>query len=207
MKQFILDGGRFFVRGAPARALSWLEVAQAAYVPARGYLTGSEEPGLEAAAVYDPPPAAFGNGAHAALVEVDPETGEVSILRYVLAEDCGPVLHPTIVEGQTHGGLAQRVGEALYEALRFDEAGQPLAATFMDYLLPSAAEVPGVRIVHLETPSPYTVHGFKEMGESGTIGAVGCLANAVSNALGVDVDVLPIAPSLVLALAREARAQ
>jgi len=201
-EDIVLDGGRFFVRGTPARALTWRDVARAAHVPALGYLAGGEEPGLGAVVTYDPPPAAFGNGAHAALVEVDPQTGTVHVRRYVVAEDCGPLLNPLLVEGQTHGGVAQGLGEALYEALRYDAAGQPLATTFMDYLLPSAAEVPPVEVRHLATPSPYTERGFKGVGESGTIGAVGCLANAVSDALGRDVDVLPIAPALVLALLR-----
>jgi CO/xanthine dehydrogenase Mo-binding subunit len=108
------------------------------------------------------------------------------------------MLNPMIVEGQTHGGLAQGVGEALHEEVIYDEAGQLLTGTFMDYLLPTAMEVPTVRIVHLETPSPNTARGFKGMGESATIGAPAALANAVSDALGVAADTLPMTPGRVL---------
>jgi len=189
--------GRFNVRGSPERGVTWAEVARAAYLPGPG-LPADIEPGLEAAATYDPPPAAFSNGVHAAMVEVDQETGQVSVLRYAIAEDCGRLINPAIVEGQIHGGLAQGLGEALLEQVIYDAAGQPLTGTFMDYLLPTAMEMPPVRIVHLETPSPITAGGFKGMGESATIGAPACVANAVSDALGQAVDELPISPPRVL---------
>jgi carbon-monoxide dehydrogenase large subunit len=156
------------------------------------------EPGLEASSTYDPPPAAFSNGAHLAMVEVDRETGQVTIRKYVIAEDCGPLVNPMIVEGQTHGGLGQGLGEALMEEIIYDEAGQLLTATLMDYLIPTAMEMPGVEIVHLETASPNTVRGFKGMGESATIGSPACVANAVSDALGRPVDALPITPPRVV---------
>jgi carbon-monoxide dehydrogenase large subunit len=193
--------GRFFVRGSPERGLTWAEVARAAHAPGRAGPSLGAGPGLEASSTYDPPPAAFGNGAHVAMVEVDPETGRVAILRYVIAEDCGPMLNPMIVEGQTHGGLAQGIGEALTEEVVYDGDGQLLTATFMDYLIPTVMEVPApghVRIVHLETASPSTVRGFKGMGESATIGAPACLANAVSDALGQPVDALPMTPDRIL---------
>ena len=189
--------GRFNVRGSPERGVTWAEVARAAYLPGPG-LPADIEPGLEAAATYDPPPAAFSNGVHAAMVEVDQETGQVSVLRYAIAEDCGRLINPAIVDGQIHGGLAQGLGEALLEQVIYDAAGQPLTGTFMDYLLPTAMEMPPVRIVHLETPSPITAGGFKGMGESATIGAPACVANAVSDALGQAVDELPISPPRVL---------
>jgi len=193
----VVEDGRFFVRGASGRGLTWAEVARAAYAPGAGLPPGME-PGLEAASTYDPPPATFSGGAHVAMVEVDRGTGQVRVLRYVIAEDCGPVLNPRIVEGQTHGGLAQGLGEALLEEVVYDEGGQPLSATFMDYLIPTAAEMPGVTIVHLETASPDTVRGFKGMGESATIGAPACLAGAVSDALGHQVDALPVSPCRVI---------
>jgi carbon-monoxide dehydrogenase large subunit len=194
----VLSDGRFFVNGAPSRALRWRDVARSAHGPGAAGLPASLEPGLQASASYDPPPGAFSNGVHIAMVEVDRCTGQVALLRYVIAEDCGPVVNPLIVEGQTHGGLAQGIGETLYEDLRYDVTGQPLTTTLMDYLLPTAVETPPVKIVHLETPSPYTAGGFKGVGESATIGAPACIANAVSDALGRPVDVLPITPERVI---------
>lgn len=189
--------GRFFVRGSPERAVTWGEVARAAHATGAAG-PAAFEPGLEASATYDPPPAAFGNGAHVAMVEVNPDTGQVAILRYVIAEDCGPMVNPMIVEGQTHGGLAQGLGEALLEEVIYDNAGQLLTATLMDYLIPTAMEMPHVQITHLETASPHTVRGFKGVGESATIGAPACVANAVSDALNRAVDVLPITPQRIL---------
>jgi carbon-monoxide dehydrogenase large subunit len=132
------------------------------------------------------------------MVEVDRETGHVAILKYVVAGDCGPLVNPMIVDGQTHGGLAQGIGEALMEEVIYDESAQPLTATLMDYLIPTATDVPPVQIVHLETPSPNTVHGFKGMGESATIGAPACVANAIGDALGRPIDSLPISPPRVV---------
>ncbi len=194
----VLVEGRFAVRGSPERGVTWTEVARAAHAQAAAGLTAGVEPGLEASNTYDPPPATFSNGAHAAMLEVDRETGQVAFLKYVIAEDCGPQLNPMIVEGQTHGGLAQGIGEALLEEIIHDEAGQTLTATFMDYLIPTAMEMPGVEIVHLETASPNTVRGFKGIGESATIGAPACIANAVSDALGRDVDALPMTPARIV---------
>jgi aerobic carbon-monoxide dehydrogenase large subunit len=190
--------GRFFVRGSPSRALSWKDIARSAHGPMTAGLPRSWEPGLEASASYDPPPAAFSNGVHVAMVEVDRGTGQIALLRYVIAEDCGPIVNPLIVEGQTHGGLAQGLGETLFEDLRYDANGQPLTVTLMDYLLPAAVETPLVQIVHLETPSQHTEGGFKGMGESATIGAPACIANAVSDALARPVDTLPITPDRVI---------
>jgi carbon-monoxide dehydrogenase large subunit len=194
----VWSDGRFRVRGSPARRVTWAEVARAACAPNAAGLPDGVEPGLNAACSYDPPSPAFSNGTHVAMVEVDRETGQVTILRYVIAEDCGPLVNPRIVEGQTHGGLAQGLGEALYEEVRYDAGGQPLTATLMDYLIPAAVETPGVQVIHLETPSPHTVGGFKGVGESATIGAPACIANAVSDALAAPVDVLPITPERVL---------
>jgi carbon-monoxide dehydrogenase large subunit len=199
-----IAGGRFCVRGSPDRGVTWAEVARAAYLPGSG-LPANVEPGLEASATYDPPPAVFSNGVHAAMVEVDRETGQVTVHRYAVAEDCGPLINPRIVDGQIHGGLAQGFGEALLEQVVYDAEGQPLTTTFMDYLLPTAKEMPPVTIVHLETPSPLTTGGFKGMGESATIGAPACLANAVSDALGDATDELPITPERVLVRLRRKR--
>jgi carbon-monoxide dehydrogenase large subunit len=128
-------------------------------------------------------------------VEVDPETGRVSVRDYVVVEDCGPVINPMIVEGQIHGAVAQGLGEALGERLVYDASGQLLTGTLMDYALPAATAVPSFTLDHLETPSPLTPGGYKGMGEGGTIGAPAALANAVADAvkpLGVAVTALPI---------------
>jgi carbon-monoxide dehydrogenase large subunit len=200
-----VSGGRFHVRGAPERGATWAEIARAARASAAAGRPAEVEGGLEATSVCAPPPAAFSNGVHAAMVEVDRDTGEVKILRYVIAEDCGPVINPLMVDGQTRGGLAQGVGEALLEEIVYEDGGQPLTSTFMDYLVPTAMEVPDVATVHLETPSPNTVRGFKGMGESAVIGSPACLANAVSDAIGAAMDVLPMTPERVLdALRRRA---
>jgi carbon-monoxide dehydrogenase large subunit len=188
-------GGMFSVKGSPERGVTWRDIARAAHGPG--------QPGLAASSTYDPPPAAFGNGAHLAMVEVDRETGQVAILRYVIAGDCGPLVNPMIVDGQTQGGLAQGIGETLMEEVVYDESGQHLTSTLMDYLIPTATDTPRVQIVHLETASPNTVHGFKGMGESATIGAPACLANAISDALDRAVDTLPISPTRVVELLQQ----
>ena len=134
---------------------------------------------------------------HVAVVEVDRATGRVSVLRYVVVEDCGPVVNPTIVEGQIHGAVAQGLGEALQEVIVYDSDGQLLTGTLMDYALPKADDVPAFEVGHLETPSPLMPGGVKGMGEGGTIGAPAALANAVADAvrpLGVRITALPIRP-------------
>src|SRR6185436_14860323 len=127
-----VEGGRIEVRGAPGRAVTVSDVAQLAYRPARGTLPPGVDPALEATQYYDPPPATFSNGTHLAVVEVDPETGHVEIVRYV------------IVDGQTQGAVAQGLGNALFEDVAYDDTGQPRATTFMDYLVPGSMEVPPV---------------------------------------------------------------
>jgi carbon-monoxide dehydrogenase large subunit len=129
------------------------------------------------------------------MVEIDPDTGRVSVPRYVLVEDCGPVVNPTIVEGQIHGAVAQGIGEALFERIVHDATGQLLTGTLMDYALPKAGDVPSFEIGHLETPSPLMPGGIKGMGEGGTIGAPAAIANAVADALaplGISITALPI---------------
>jgi len=197
-EDILASDGLFFVKGAPSRTLTWKEVTRAAYAPVAAGLSEVMGAGLEATCSYDPPLAAFSNGVHVAMVEVDRSTGQAVVLRYVIAEDSGPLVNPLIVEGQTHGGLAQGLGETLYEDFQYDAAGQPTTATFMDYLIPAAVEVPHVHLVHLETPSPNTIGGFKGMGESATIGSPACIANAVSDAVGRALDALPITPERVL---------
>ena len=163
---------------------------------------------MQAAATYDTPGAATSAAMHIAVVAVDGETGEVEILRYVVAEDCGTVADIDVVEGQTWGGVMQGIGAALLEEIRYDEAGQLQSASFADYMIPGAFEAPGIEIVHQETPSPITEGGYKGVGESGTIGAPAAIAGAVMDALGVECrDIrLPLTPDRVLALIAEAEA-
>jgi aerobic carbon-monoxide dehydrogenase large subunit len=198
-----IEGGTIGVRGAPGRTLTVADVARLAYRPAGGTLPPGIDPALEATQYYDPPPATFSNGVHLAVVEVDPETGHVEILRHVVVEDCGKMVNPMIVEGQTHGAVAQGIGNALYEDFAYDENGQPLTTTFMDYLIPGVMEVPAMDVIHVETPPPVTVSGFKGMAEGGTIGSTAAVANAVADALallGADVRELPLTPDRIYQL-------
>ena len=144
--------------------------AQAAYLhPER--LPVGEEPSLEVTATYEPGTStgAFAYATHACTVAVDPGTGMVEILDYVVCHDCGTMVNPMIVEAQVVGGVAQGIGTALYEEIPYDSNGQPLASTFLDYVIPGASEVPDVRVLHMETPSPHTRYGIKGMGEGGAI--------------------------------------
>ena len=192
-----LAGGRARVRGMPDRAVEIAEIARLAHAPPLGGLPDGLEPGLEATSFFDPPGPTFSGAVHLASVELDAGTGRVTVRDYVVVEDCGPVINPLIVEGQIHGAVAQGIGEALAERLVYDESGQLLTGTLMEYALPAAADLPCFVIGHLETPSPLTPGGFKGMGEGGTIGAPAAIANAVADALaplGVSVTSLPILP-------------
>jgi aerobic carbon-monoxide dehydrogenase large subunit len=211
-----LGDGRAFIRGTPDQGVPLLEVATVAYHQTFRLPSG-QEPGLEVSGVFDPPNVdpfpdqegllnacvTYSNAAHAAAVEVDLGLGTVKILRYVVAEDCGVMINPLVVEGQIRGGLAQGIGGALYEELVYDDAGQLRSASLMDYLMPTAAEMPRVEIVHGQSPAVYVPGGFKGMGEGGTIGPPSVLAAAVEDALSpfdVMVTQTPISPSYVLEL-------
>lgn len=177
----LADGG-VRVRGVAERRLSLRDLARVAYFnPTR--LPRGEEPQLVETARYDPPPGTWSNGCQAAVVEVEPETGEVRLLRYYAVEDCGVAINPLVVDGQVMGGIAQGIGQALLEAVRYDASGQLLTASFMDYLLPTALDVPPIQVQHLSTPSPYTLGGFKGAGEGGPINPPAAIANAVADAL------------------------
>ena len=152
---------------------------------------------LSASKLYDPFFGTTASASHIAIVDVDPETCTVKIERYVVAEDCGRMINPLVVDGQVHGGVAQGIGAALYEEVVHDATGQILTASLMDYAVPSAAEIPHLEVVHLETESPSTLGGFRGMGEGGTIGAPAAVANAISDALaplGIEVFELPATP-------------
>jgi carbon-monoxide dehydrogenase large subunit len=143
-------------------------------------------------------------------VAVDTETGQVEILDYVIVEDCGTLVNPMVVEGQTLGGVAQGIGTAMYEEMQYDANGQPNSSTLADYLLPGPTEVPAIRIFHLETPSPYTEFGIKGMGEGGAIAPPAVIFNAVNNALtpyGVELNETPLTPDKLLEAMERAKTQ
>ena len=202
--------GQCRVRGAPGRGLSFAALAQESL---RGQnLPDGMEPELEARFTYNPENWTFPYGVHIAAVEVARDTGRVHLLGYWVAHDCGTMLNPMLVDGQLHGGLAQGIGGALSEELRYDAAGQLLSRTFMDYAIPTAETMPPITIGHIETPSPHTPGGMKGMAEGGTIGAPATIANAVADALagaGVDaaaVAAYPLTPPKVFALLQTAGA-
>ena len=187
--------------GAPSR-LGIDELAHLAHAPFLPLPSGVE-PGLHVHAAYDPPGVPVSCAAHVALVEVDRRTGAARVLRYVVAEDCGPVVNPAAVDGQIRGAVTQGIGCALFESVDYDEGGQPRSGTLMDYLVPSMGDVPDIDIVHRETPSPFTESGIKGMGESGIIGAPAAVVNAVLDALEAEPSelVLPLTPERIVALA------
>jgi carbon-monoxide dehydrogenase large subunit len=183
-------------KGAPGRGLALAELAAAAYfAPPEG-----EEPGLPAVANFLEPPGGWSGGTHACVVEVDPETGVVEIVRYLVVEDCGALINPAIVDGQVRGGVAQGIGLALYEHANYDEDGNFLAASFMDYLVPTAMEIPRIEIEHLHGEELHEV-AYRGVGEGGTIAAPAAVVNAVADALGgAQVNELPLTPERVLGL-------
>ncbi len=198
-----IDGGTVSVRGAPGSGVPLARVIQAA-LPTFAR-PAAIAPDFEATAYEHQPTVTYTSAVHAALVEVDPETGAVRLLRYVVAHDCGTVINPAIVEGQIHGGVAQGVGGALLEEMVYDDGGQLLTGTFMDYLVPTAMELPAIETVHLEYPSPRNPLGIKGVGEGGAISPPAAIANAVEDALapfGATVTRTPLGPAAVEALLR-----
>jgi carbon-monoxide dehydrogenase large subunit len=197
-----LAESRASVRGTPAAGLSFRELAAVAYFEPASLPPGVPA-GLEATARYTPEVGSIWvNATHVCTCEVDVSTGEVKLLRYIVGEDCGPMINPSVVEGQIAGGVAQGIGGVLFEHLAYDEDGNPLATTFMDYLLPTATEIPQISYVHLETASPGP-GGYKGVGEGGAIGAPPAVVNAVADALspfGVTITRLPLGPSQILEL-------
>ena len=191
------EDGVFTVVGSPETAVSWREVAEEAHFLKR--CGPMFEPGLEATAFYDPPDVNFAFGANAAVVEVDTETGKVTILDFVSVDDYGVGINPGIVDGQIHGGIAQGIGQALYEQVSHDESGQVPSASFAAYLLPSAMEVPRLTLENVVSPSD-TPLGVRGVGESGTLASPPAIANAVADALapfGVRIDRTPLRPDVV----------
>jgi CO/xanthine dehydrogenase Mo-binding subunit len=185
------------VRGVPGARVSLAELAAKAN-PLRGAVKPGTEPGLEATAYFGPEMGATASGAHAMILEVDPETYNVRIKRYVVVHDCGRMINPMIVEGQVHGGVAQGIGNAFYEQLVYDEGGQLLNASFMDYLLPTATDMPIMEVGHEETPSPLNPLGVKGAGEAGAIPVGPLFAQALEDALGIEgfeIREIPLSPS------------
>ena len=164
-----LRDGKFSVRGSPDKGMTLAEVAGAAYVAEN--LPEGMEPGLDETTFYDPENFVFPFGAHACVVDVDAETGKVKVVRYVAVDDCGPAINPMLIDGQVHGGIMHGIGQALYERIHYDEAGQLVTGTFVDYALPTAAELPSFETDRTETPSPVNSLGVKGVGEAGTIAA------------------------------------
>jgi aerobic carbon-monoxide dehydrogenase large subunit len=164
-----------------------------------------DEPGIEGRAFFSPVRSTFASGMHAAIVETDPDTAEVTILRYCVVHDCGRLINPRIVEGQIHGGVAQGVGGALYERMAYDESGQLLNASFMDFLMPYVSEVPQrIEIDHMETPSPLNPLGIKGAGEAGVIPGAAVIAAAIEDAEGIPITSMPISPSDLFELRKRA---
>ena len=199
-----LSGGRVSVKGSPEQGLSLGELAVKAN-PLRGAVTPGTEPGLEATAYFGPDRGNAASGVHAMIVEVDAETAQVEIKRYVVVHDCGTVINPMVVEAQVQGGVAHGIGNAFYEQLIFDESGQLMNASFMDYLLPTALDVPTVELAHIETPSPLNPLGAKGVGEAGAIPTGAAFAQAVEDALagsGVEITEIPLSPGRLFELLR-----
>jgi carbon-monoxide dehydrogenase large subunit len=195
----VLANGRIEVKGSPDKGMGVGEVAGVIYFAAHVRPPGMD-PTLESTAAYDPAEEVMANGAHAVIVEVDVETGVVTIERFVAVEDCGTMINPTIVEGQLRGGITQAIGAALLEEMVYDEQGQLLTTTFMDYLIPTASEAPSIEIIHIETPSKVTAGGVKGMGESAMIAAPAALVNAVNDAiepLGAYLTDTPLTPDRI----------
>jgi carbon-monoxide dehydrogenase large subunit len=201
--------GAISVKGSPERQITLRAVARAAYAGLKRLPKGME-PGLEATRFYDPYFGTASSATHIAVVAVDPDTAVVSVLRYAVVEDGGRIINPLIAEGQVTGGVAQGVGAALLEEVVYDGDGQLLTGSLMDYLVPTAVEVPSIDVLHLDRPSPSTLGGFKGIGEGGTIGAPAAIANAVADALaplGAEVRELPITPERLFRLLTAVRAR
>jgi aerobic carbon-monoxide dehydrogenase large subunit len=193
-----LSDGKYIVRGSPDKGMTLAEAAGAAYVPEN--LPEGMEPGLDETSFYDPENFVFPFGAHACVVDIDAETGKIDVVRYVAVDDCGPAINPMLIDGQVHGGITHAIGQALFERIHYDEDGQLVTGTFVDYVLPSAAELPSFETYRTETPSPVNSLGVKGVGEAGTIAGSATVTNAVIDALrplGVTYIDMPLSPMRV----------
>jgi carbon-monoxide dehydrogenase large subunit len=200
-----IAGGLATVTGTD-RAVSFRQIAKAVYSDMRTLPIEARQE-LEGSFTYDPVNGTAACATHLAAVEIDPTTCFVKILKYVVAEDCGRIINPMIVDGQVHGGVAQGIGAALYEEMIYDEDGQLVSASLVDYVIPSAVEIPDIDVVHIESCSA-VAGGFRGMGEGGTIGAPAAIANAIADALsplGLNVSTLPMTPERIFRLLEQAR--
>jgi carbon-monoxide dehydrogenase large subunit len=201
-----LAGGRFQVRGSPEKGMTLAEVATEAYIPQD--LPEGMEPGLDELCFYDPENFVWPFGAHACVSEVDVETGRVDIVRYIAVDDCGPAINPLMIDGQIHGGAVHAIGQALYEQVVYDQEGQLVTGTFVDYALPSAADVPTFETDRTETPSPTNTLGVKGVGEAATIACSPAVVASVLDALrplGVTSIDMPLTPMRVWEAIQEAK--
>jgi carbon-monoxide dehydrogenase large subunit len=205
--ELVLENGQVRVASDAGRALPLSELATRAN-PLRGAVRAGTEPGLEATSYFGAERGSTASGVHAAILEVDPETAMVQVQRYVVVHDCGRVINPLILDGQIHGGVAQGLGNAFYEQLVYDENGQLLTASFMDYLLPTSLDMPHIDTAHLETPSPLNPLGVKGAGEAGAIPGGALFAQALENALGSrapEILEMPLSPNRLFELMQSAR--
>ena len=197
----VYEGGKAFVKGTPSKSITIQEIAGAAFQTNR--LPAGMEGGLEATTFFDPPNFVWPFGAHAAIVEIDPDTGATQIVRYVAVDDCGTRINPLVVDGQLHGGIAQGIGQALFEEAVYDESGQLRTGSLVDYLIPTAADLPSFELEATETPSPTNPLGVKGIGEAGTIASSPAIINAIVDALepfGVKDVTMPATPQKLWAL-------
>jgi carbon-monoxide dehydrogenase large subunit len=200
-----LVDGKFSVKGSPDKGMTLAEVAGAAYL---NNVPAGMEPGLETTTFWEPENFVFPFGAHACVVDVDAETGKVKVVRYVAVDDCGNAINPLLIDGQVHGGVAHAIGQALYERVHYDEDGQLVTGTFVDYALPTAAELPSFETDRTVTPTPVNSMGAKGVGEAGTIAASPAVTNAVIDALrplGVTYINMPLSPMRVWEAISEAQ--
>src|SRR6266566_4363650 len=224
-----LADGRVFVKDAPHRFLTLGQLAISANPLRYAYGKNARQlmsmklagprpgpalpperggPGLEASGFYSPSHASFASGVHGAIIEVDPKTGMVSFVKYAAVHDCGRVINPMVVEGQVHGGVAQGIGGSFFERLVYNEDGQIVNASFMDYLLPTSAEIPSITVDHVETPSPLSPLGMKGAGEAGVIPVPALFASAIDDALspfGIRIREMPLHPCRLYELLQEAQ--
>lgn len=206
-QEIVLADGRAMIGTDPERSVSIRDLARAAQRNLERTPEGFM-PGLEAFAACDgPADGTYSNAVHAAVVEIDMDTGELELRRFVVVEDCGTIINPLIVDGQVAGGVVQGIGSALLEHFVYNEECQPLTTNFADYLLPASADLPDIEIHHIETPTPLTPLGAKGMGEGGAIGPAAAIANAVSDALGVSVSQTPLGMNAVWQLIQNVRSE
>ena len=204
-EDLVAEDGRIYVPNSN-KTTTFKEVARAVYLE-MGRLPPELREELEQSSTYDPVLGTTTSASHVAVLEIDPDTYLVRLEQFVVAEDCGRLINPRIVDGQVHGGVAQGIGAALYEEVVYDDQGQILTGSLVDYIVPSATGIPPMQVIHMQTTSP-ALGGFRGMGEGGTIGAPAAVANAISDALchlGIEIDELPVSPERLFRLIEAAR--